>query len=249
MNLIAHRGYSNLAPENTISSFDLAISKGFKIFELDVQLTKDSVPVIFHDYDLNRICKLDLNLKNLEYNYLSKLDAGSWFDKKFSNQKIPTFEDILKRYLHKVHLQIELKSHEKELANIAINKLKKMNWYNIVGKPYEIPGYSITSFDLNNLVNVRKLSKSIRVGWLLSIDRDDIKTIKKMLVKFNINMIIPNVNDEIWSNNKIIKQLKDEGYLICAWGAKSTIDVRNMNRINIDGMTVDWPEKAFEATL
>ena len=41
MNLIAHRGYSNLAPENTISSFDLAISNGFKIFELDVQLTKD----------------------------------------------------------------------------------------------------------------------------------------------------------------------------------------------------------------
>ena len=51
MNLIAHRGYSNLAPENTISSFDLAIANGFKIFELDVQLTKDNVPVIFHDYD------------------------------------------------------------------------------------------------------------------------------------------------------------------------------------------------------
>ena len=67
MNLIAHRGYSSLAPENTISSFDLAISKGFKIFELDVQLTKDNIPIIFHDYDLNRICKLDLHIKNLDY--------------------------------------------------------------------------------------------------------------------------------------------------------------------------------------
>ena len=249
MNLIAHRGYSNLAPENTISSFDLAISNGFKIFELDVQLTKDNVPIIFHDYDLNRICKLDLNIKNLEYKYLSKLDAGSWFDKKFSDQKIPTFENILKKYIHKVHLQIELKSHEKDLADIVINKLKEFNWYNFAGKPYEVPGYSVTSFDFNNLVNVRKLSKSIRVGWLLSIDREDVQTIKKMLVDFDINMIIPNVNDAIWSDGNLIKEFKEEGYLLCAWGAKSINDVKNMNRINIDGMTVDWPGKALKAIL
>ena len=136
MNLIAHRGYSSLAPENTISSFDLAISKGFKIFELDVQLTKDNIPIIFHDYDLNRICKLDLHIKNLDYKYLSKLDVGGWFDKKFSDQKIPTFENILKKYIHKVHLQIELKSNEKDLADIVINNLKKLNWYNFAGKPY-----------------------------------------------------------------------------------------------------------------
>ena len=249
MNLIAHRGYSSLAPENTISSFDLAISKGFKIFELDVQLTKDNIPIIFHDYDLNRICKLDLHIKNLDYKYLSKLDVGGWFDKKFSDQKIPTFENILKKYIHKVHLQIELKSNEKDLADIVINKLKKLNWYNFTGKPYEVPGYSVTSFDFNNLVNVRKLSKSVRVGWLLSIDREDIKTIKKMLVDFDINMIIPNVNDSIWGDGNLIKYLKDEGYLLCAWGAKSINDVKNMNRINIDGMTVDWPGKASKAIL
>ena len=249
MNLIAHRGYSDLAPENTYSSFDLAISKGFKIFELDVQLTKDNIPIIFHDYDLKRIFNLDLLIKNTEYEFLSKLDAGSWFDKKYFDQKIPTFENILKKYKNQVHLQIELKSHEKDLANIVINKLKKMDWYNIASKPYEVPGYSITSFDFNNLINVRELSKNIRVGWLLSIERENIESVKKKLVEYDINMIIPNVNDEIWSNNNLIKQFKDEGYLLCAWGAKSIIDVENMNQIDIDGMTVDWPEKAFKAIL
>ena len=151
MNLIAHRGYSELAPENTYSSFDLAISKGFKIFELDVQLTMDNIPIIFHDYDLKRICNLDLLIKNTEFEFLSKLDVGSWFDKKYFDQKIPTFENILKKYKNQVHLQIELKSHEKDLANIVINKLKKMDWYNITSKPYKVPGYSITSFDFNNL--------------------------------------------------------------------------------------------------
>ena len=138
-----------------------------------------------------RYARQDLHIRNLDYKYLSKLDVGGWFDKKFSDQKIPTFENILKKYIHKVHLQIELKSNEKDLADIVINNLKKLNWYNFAGKPYKVPGYSITSFDFNNLVNVRKLSKSVRVGWLLSIDREDIKTIKKMLVDFDINMIIP----------------------------------------------------------
>ena len=70
-----------------------------------------------------------------------------------------------------------------------------------------------------------------------------------MLVDFDINMIIPNVNDAIWSDGNLIKEFKEEGYLLCAWGAKSINDVKNMNRINIDGMTVDWPGKALKAIL
>ena len=69
------------------------------------------------------------------------------------------------------------------------------------------------------------------------------------LIDFDINMIIPNVNDAIWSDENLIKEFKDEGYLLCAWGAKSINDVKNMNRINLDGMTVDWPGKALKAIL
>ena len=68
MNIIAHRGYSDLAPENTLPSFDLAIEKGFNIFELDIQLTKDKVPIVFHDYDLDRICGLNLKINEIEFN-------------------------------------------------------------------------------------------------------------------------------------------------------------------------------------
>ena len=124
-----------------------------------------------------------------------------------------------------------------------------MVWYNLTGKPYEIPGYSITSFDINNLINVRELSKNIRVGWLLSKERENIESVKKKLVEFDINMIIPNVNDSIWGNGNLIKEFKDEGYLLCAWGAKSINDVKNMNLINIDGITVDWPGKASKDIL
>ena len=51
-----------------------------------------------------------------------------------------------------------------------------MDWYNLTSKPYKVPGYSITSFDFNNLINVRELSKNIRVGWLLSMERENIES-------------------------------------------------------------------------
>ena len=85
MNIIAHRGYSDLAPENTLPSFDLAIKKGFNIFELDIQLTKDKVPIVFHDYDLNRICGLNLKINEIEFNSIEDFDVGLWKGDEFKN--------------------------------------------------------------------------------------------------------------------------------------------------------------------
>jgi len=244
MNIIAHRGYSDLAPENTVASFDLAIKKGFNIFELDVQLTKDKVPIIFHDYNFKRICGTDSKVNELDFNYISGFDVGNWFGEKFVNEKIPTFENILQRYEKKVHLQIELKSHEKELAMIVIDLLKKNNWLNLSKQPYEIPGYSITSFDFNNLIEVREITNEIRTGWLLNFENHNKVDILNKLEKYNINMLIPNVDDMIWNDRPFISNLKEKGYALCAWGAKSVFDVEKMKEINISGMTVNWPTKA-----
>ena len=248
MNIIAHRGYSDLAPENTVASFDLALKKGFNIFELDVQLTNDKVPVIFHDYDFKRICGINSKVNELDFNYISELDVGSWFSKKFSSEKIPTFEKILQRYEKKVHLQIELKSHEKELAMIVIDLITKNNWLNLSQQSYKVPGYSITSFDFNNLIEVREITNDIRTGWLLNFEEHNNDDIFNSLERYNINMLIPNVKDKIWNNTTFINNLKEKGYILCAWGAKSVKDVERMKKIKISGMTVNWPTKASKVT-
>ena len=244
MNIIAHRGYSDKAPENTIASFDLAIDKGFNIFEFDIQLTKDSIPIVFHDYDLARICGIKLKINEIEFKDIAKYDVGSWVGKEFKNEKIPSFEKILNRYKNKVHLQIELKSHEKKLAKLVIDLLKKNEWYKLKGKPYSIPGYSITSFDFNNLIESRKISNDIRTGWLLTNEKHNLNEILKLIKNYNINMLIPNVNNEIWKEKLFIENLKDSGYILCAWGAESIKDVKKMKDLKIDGMTVNWPTEA-----
>jgi len=103
--LYAHRGLHNNksdAPENSLRAFSLAVEKGYGI-ELDIQLTKDNVPVILHDYDLKRICMTDFKVS--EHNY-EELEQFRLFQ---SNEKIPTFEEVLAVVDGKVPLIIELK--------------------------------------------------------------------------------------------------------------------------------------------
>lgn len=103
--LYAHRGLHNNrseAPENSLKAFALAVEKGYGI-EWDVQLTKDLVPIILHDYNLRRACNVDIQVASLTY---EELKAYKLFD---SQEKIPTMKEALELVAGKVPLIIELK--------------------------------------------------------------------------------------------------------------------------------------------
>ncbi|MEC9451116.1 MAG: glycerophosphodiester phosphodiesterase family protein, partial [Chloroflexota bacterium] len=146
MNLIAHRGFSSKCPENTFASFNMAIENGFNIIELDVQLTKDKMPIIIHDYNIDRTTDGQGMVSEINYREISKLDAGSWFNKSFAEERIPTLKDVLDRYIDNAHLQIELKSDDLDLPEVVIDLINERGWRdNLNDVPYKVPGFSITS--------------------------------------------------------------------------------------------------------
>lgn len=103
--LYAHRGLHNNAsdaPENSMRAFQKAVDAGFGI-EMDVQVTKDGVPVVFHDYTLARICGAEGKVCQYTYEELQQLSLCG------SDQKIPRFEDVLKLVDGRVPLIVELK--------------------------------------------------------------------------------------------------------------------------------------------
>ncbi|CRZ34687.1 glycerophosphoryl diester phosphodiesterase [Herbinix hemicellulosilytica] len=103
--LYAHRGYHNnksKAPENSLPAFKLAVENGYGI-ELDVQLTKDNVPVVFHDYDLKRACGVDKKVAELTYKELKNYKLFK------SKETIPTFREVLDCIDGKVPVIVELK--------------------------------------------------------------------------------------------------------------------------------------------
>ncbi|MBU6430317.1 MAG: glycerophosphodiester phosphodiesterase, partial [Cyanobacteria bacterium REEB65] len=113
MQLIAHRGASGYAPENTMASFRLALEMGAKAIELDVHQTKDGQLVVAHDEDLKRTGKRKVRIKDLTSEELSKIDVGSWFDPCFSNERVPKLAEVFELVDGKAELHVELKRGSK----------------------------------------------------------------------------------------------------------------------------------------
>ncbi|MDQ3662443.1 MAG: glycerophosphodiester phosphodiesterase, partial [Actinomycetota bacterium] len=116
---IGHRGASLHAPENTLASFDLALSMGAHYLELDVHITKDGHLVVFHDEDLDRVVRAPAQamgglVSALTWSDLSDLDVGSWFSEIYAGTKMVTLEEVLARYRHCARLCIELKGRSSE---------------------------------------------------------------------------------------------------------------------------------------
>ena len=101
--IIAHRGASALAPENTLAAFQKAIDDGADGIELDVRIVKDGVPVVFHDSTLARMVGRENTVSSFTAEELQTFDVGSWFNRKnpnranekFAAETIPTFAQLL----------------------------------------------------------------------------------------------------------------------------------------------------------
>ncbi len=121
----AHRGASNTHPENTISAFKEAIRLGVQMIEFDVRMTADSVLVVMHDKTLDRITNIQGFVHEKTISELQSLDAGSWKDSIFSNEKIPLFLDVIEIMPRNIWLNIHIKGDSttaKRAAQIIIEK-------------------------------------------------------------------------------------------------------------------------------
>ena len=107
--IVAHRGSSARAPENTIAAFRQAVHDGADAVELDVRLTKEGKLVVFHDSRLNRTTNGRGLVRTRSLSELRRFDAGSWFNRKFASERIPTLDEILERLPVQVGVNIEMK--------------------------------------------------------------------------------------------------------------------------------------------
>ena len=108
---VAHRGYSSVAPENTLAAIQLAIAEPcVSWIEVDVRMSKDGVPVLIHDYSVNRTTNGRGAVRQLTLEQLRKLDAGSWKSPQYKGEQIPTLDELLDAAKGKVKLNLEIKT-------------------------------------------------------------------------------------------------------------------------------------------
>ncbi|WP_019612764.1 glycerophosphoryl diester phosphodiesterase [Psychromonas ossibalaenae] len=124
--LIAHRGMSSLAPENTLAAFSLCKEHGVKWFECDVDILQDGTVIISHDDTLDRCTDKSGRLCDITRDDLSNIDAGSWFGDIFTGERIPTLQQMICLANDKqLNLNIEIKScaASAKLSRLLIDNL------------------------------------------------------------------------------------------------------------------------------
>jgi len=107
--ITAHRGSSQMAPENTVAAVEQAIADKADWVEIDVQEVADGTVIVFHDADLKRLGGVLLRTVTSTYDDLAQIDIGTWFSPRFADQRIPTLEQVLALCKDRIHVNIELK--------------------------------------------------------------------------------------------------------------------------------------------
>lgn len=167
--LTAHRGASLVAPENTLAAIDRAIELGADRIEIDVMLTADGRPILFHDTDLRRMANDRRRVSGMTLEELREIDVGSWFAPEFSSERIPTLDEALDRVAlapRPVTLNIELKTNgdADELARVVAAKLRER------GDDTSI----VTSLSTRALEAMRREDPGRRIGAIVSASVGDV---------------------------------------------------------------------------
>ncbi len=265
--IVAHRGYAEIAPENTISAFEAALDVGAKACEFDVQISSDGVLVVIHDNTVDRTTEGSGKVKQLTYQYLSSLDAGSWKDSKYKGEKIPTLFETL-TFLHDNNMIAIL---EIKTANIAEQVIKML--YETEMEESTI----IISFSKSTISDVIEADSKITALLLINKNscitgstEDKVKGIKKELKKietkniglyaFQLEKMDSSSSSLAKSNMKngkdpgklplsldedTIKKLHAEGYLINAWTVDNEVNMRDLINNKVDILTTNYLEKAI----
>ncbi|MBT3336527.1 MAG: hypothetical protein HN855_02475 [Anaerolineae bacterium] len=153
--IIAHRGATQLAPENSIAAFKAAIEAGADAIEFDIHFSKDKQIIVHHDYFLGRTEDGAGFIGNYSYAELQKLDIGSKFDDSFSTERIPTLKDILILGKGKTLFEIELRCPTLSFLKSAIEEIQQ------AGVESDV---ELTSPHIPLLVHAKKIAPYIRTG-------------------------------------------------------------------------------------
>jgi glycerophosphoryl diester phosphodiesterase len=158
--VIAHRGASADAPENTIAAFELAIADGADGIELEVQLSRDDQPVVIHDVTLDRTTNGVGPVRDRTVRELKRLDAGGWHGPPFQGQRIQMLQEVLERFRDRTRFWIELKGGSHPDQGIEEKVVSMVEVYDVVQRTL------VLSFDRQALDRIRRLNSEVQLGIL-----------------------------------------------------------------------------------
>ena len=232
MLVIAHRGASGHAPENTLAAFRRAFEMGAKAIEFDVHQTLDHELVVAHDDNLRRCGRGDKRrIKNLRYAEAGKVDVGSWFDERFAGERLPRLEELFDLAPPSAELHLEIKHGSAVYPGIeerVVNLLRRRGgWRRTL----------VSSFDHAALRAVRSLDDKARLGYLLGLS-----TLKKAFHEMK-DMAAESLNISVrQATARGVKAAHDRGFKVLVYTVNTPAERDRLNALGVDGIFCNYPE-------
>jgi len=222
--IIAHRGASGSAPENTLAAFQRAIDEKADWIELDVQENADDIVVVAHDSDFMKVARNDIKIWDATTEDLRHIDIGSWFGPEFSDQRVPTLREALEMAKGKLGVVIELKyyGHDRNLESSVVDVVEQTDM------PQNI---KIMSLKRAGLRKAEKLRPDWTHGLLNTASIGN-------LTKLDLDFLALNAVAASWA---MINSAHKKGMKIYVWTVNDPVQMSVMMSRGVDGIITDEP--------
>lgn len=228
----AHRGLSATCPENTMAAFENAALTECDGFETDVRLSKDNEPFLLHDATLERTTNGAGLADRHTFAELRALDAGSWFGKEFTGQKIlHLFELLAAAKRHKKRVNLELKNHESNypgMEQIVISWIKQMDMRHQV---------LLSSFNHRSMALCKDICPEIQTGLLTAYP---IRNAGAYCRALRADALHPNHKLLTW-NPMMLSECHNSGIKVTVWTADLLEQMLHMQQKGVDGIITNQP--------
>lgn len=234
--IIAHRGASHIAPENTRAAELLAWEKSADSVEIDVHISADGRVMVIHDSDTKRTTGVKLKVSETSSQELRKLDAGSFKGKQYAGENIPYLEEIIKAINDSGKLYIEIKCGKHAVEPIA----------KIVEESGKINQIVIISFDFDTVVLSKQIMPKVPAYWVIGT-RKDKKT--KQWIEHDVAWIKQAQDHGVDGldvhfagiSEKFMAAVKQAGQELYVWTVDDPAEAKRLIDLGVAGITTNRP--------
>ena len=228
--IMAHRGYSELCPENTLPAFKECVDRDFQAAELDVQMLADGTIIVLHDDSFKRTTGYDKNVWEATYDEIKDLDNGSFFDEEFRGTKIPTLDEVIKlaktsKDVLFLNIEIKRTGHDDGIVQKVIDIIGQNDFYSYC---------DITSQDYATLEEVREIDPNVLTAYTSVIGIGDIETLDAADI-ISIN--------ETFATYENIERIHHAGKYVFVWTVNEEDTMQQLVSLNVDAILTNDPER------
>jgi glycerophosphoryl diester phosphodiesterase len=235
--IVAHRGASLVAPENTIAAFEAAVRQNADAVELDVQLTGDGELIVLHDDTLDRTTNGTGKVSQSVLQMIKELDAGAWFGDAFKKEPVPTLADVFEAIGRKTFINIELKNYSSPFDDLAEKVAQLVKRHNLENQVF------FSSFNPFALRAAKRQLPNVPTGFLTlkGLSRSWIESLVENIAPFDA--IHPHLSD---ISPQTVHRAKQNGKKLFTYTVNTPQEIVAITNLGVNGIITDDPLLARE---